>query len=66
MAEDAKQKVVEALELLPRDKLQEIYDLIHPYRLGFEQGGSRRSQILQLAGSWSAMADEEFTAFLEY
>ena len=65
MNDDTKQKVVEELEQIPRGKLPELYDLIHHYRLGLEKNGSRRSQILQLAGSWSEKTDEEFTAFLK-
>lgn len=65
MTDDTKQKVVEELEMIPQDKLPELYDLIHHYRLGLEKSGSRRSQILQLAGSWSEMTEEEFTTFLE-
>ena len=65
MADNTKQKVVEELEQIPQGRLPELYDLIHHYRLGLEKSGSRRSQILLLAGSWSEMTDEEFTAFLE-
>jgi hypothetical protein len=65
MVDETKQKVVEELEMIPQDKLPELYDLIHHYRLGLEKSGSRRSQILQLAGSWSEMTEEEFTTFLE-
>jgi len=63
--EDTKQKVVDELEQIPREKLPELYDLIHHYRVGLEPGGSRRDQILALAGSWKEMPEEEFTAFLD-
>jgi len=63
--EDTKQKVVDELEQIPREKLPEIYDLIHHYRVGLEQSGSRRDQILALAGSWKEMPEEEFNAFLD-
>ena len=65
MTDETKQKVVEELEKIPQDKLPELYDLIHHYRLGLEQRGGHRSQILQLAGSWREMTDEEFTTFLK-
>lgn len=65
MNNETKQKVVEELEQIPQDKLPELYDLIHHYRLGLEQRGSHRSQILQLAGSWREMDDAEFATFLE-
>lgn len=65
MTDETKQKLVEELEKILQDKLPELYDLIHQYPLGLEHRGGQRSQILQLAGSWSEMTDEEFTTFLE-
>jgi len=65
MTDDPKQKVVNELEQIPQDKLPELYELIHQYRLGLEPHEGRRAQILQLAGSWEAMTDEEFRVFVE-
>ena len=65
MAENTKQKVVDEIEQIPREKLPEIYDLIHHYRLGIEQRGANQSQILALAGGWSDMPEDEFSDFLD-
>jgi len=67
MTNDTKQKVVNELDQIPQEKLPEIYDLIHHYRLGLEQRGGQgqRTQILALAGSWRDMSEEHFTTFLQ-
>jgi len=65
MTDRTKKKVIEELEKIPQDKLPGLYDLIHQYRLGLEPGEGQRTQILQLAGSWNEMTDEDFTTFLE-
>jgi hypothetical protein len=35
------QKIVQELQDIPEDKLEELYDLIHYFRLGLGQEGSR-------------------------
>lgn len=35
------QQIIQELQALPEDKLAEIYDLIHYYRLGLTQAGDK-------------------------
>jgi len=62
-------KVIEEVNLLPRERLPDLYTLIHYFRLGLEQshkaGQGNIAQILALAGSWQEMPEPEFNALLE-
>ncbi|MBD3276167.1 MAG: hypothetical protein GF372_12700 [Candidatus Marinimicrobia bacterium] len=65
MSNEMKRKVVEELDRIPQSKLPEIYDLIHHYRLGLKQGSARKAQILELAGSWKSMTEDQFSLFMQ-
>ena len=58
-------KVLEEIHLLPEDKLKEIYDLIHFFRLGLQKGKSKdkSKSIMNYAGIWEDMPEEEFNDF---
>lgn len=62
-------KVIEEINLLPQERLLDLYTLIHYFRLGLEQadkpGQGRTAKIMALAGSWQAMPEPEFTQLLE-
>ena len=64
-----KAKVIEEINLLPGEKLLDIYEFIHYFRVGLESSSPKvnngTQQILALAGSWNDMPGETFTAFLE-
>jgi hypothetical protein len=43
---------------LPDSRLQEVYDLIHFFRLGLErEQGPSQPDIMRFAGAWQDMAD---------
>ncbi len=51
------------LKLIPPDKLAEVYDLIHFFRIGLEKSKTNKNQILAFAGCWQDMSAEEFGDF---
>lgn len=61
-----KDKVLQEIDLLPDDRLSEVYNFIHFLRLGIEKSQSVGAQsILEFAGSWQEMSDEMFEEFVE-
>ncbi len=59
-----KNKVLQEIELIPEDKLADLYNFIHYFRLGLEKSQTtKHKQILAFAGSWQDMTTEEFTDF---
>ena len=59
-----KKGLMEELDRIPSAKLPEIYDLLHHFRLGLEQGGGNAEEILSFSGSWASMPQEDFDDFL--
>lgn len=60
-----KSKVLEEINLVPEDRLRQVYDFVHYFRLGLETSRSNGKQIMDFAGCWRDMPDEMFTDFLE-
>jgi len=61
-------RVIEEINLLPSEKLKDLYEFIHYFRLGLEPSASpinKAQQILALAGSWADMPNETFKSFFE-
>ena len=59
-----KSKLLQEIDLIPEDKLVDLYHFVHDFRMGVEQ--SKRAdpkQILAFAGSWRDMPDEAFDDF---
>jgi hypothetical protein len=61
----SKNKIVEEISLIPDDKLTELYDLIHNFRIELSQSENKINEIMQFAGCWEKMSDEDFTDFCE-
>lgn len=57
-----KDKLINEISLLPEDKLGEVYNFIHYFRLGTEK--KNKNNILSFAGSWKDMDDEKFDDYL--
>lgn len=62
-------EVIKEINLIPEEKLTQLYNLIHYFRLGVENkietvisrtedDDKRREKIMQYAGSWNDMSDE--------
>lgn len=58
-------QIIEEINLIPEDKRKELYDLIHNFRIGLERSPSNINEIMQFAGSWSDMSEEDFSNFCE-
>jgi hypothetical protein len=58
-------KLTEEISLVPHDRLSELYNFIHFYRLGLEIIPNNTEEIMKFAGCWQDMPDEEFEDFLK-
>ena len=59
-----KSKVLQEIDLIPEDKLSDLYNFIHYFRLGLEKSQTKKSdRILAFAGCWKDMPDEMFADF---
>ncbi|MBO1050345.1 MAG: hypothetical protein HEQ10_22825 [Dolichospermum sp. DEX182a] len=58
-------KVITEINLIPEDKLEELYDFIHYWRLNGESSPGSLEQTMQFAGCWNDMSDETFANFSE-
>ena len=69
-------EVIKEINLIPEEKLTQLYNLIHYFRLGVENkietvisrtedDDKRREKIMQYAGSWNDMSNEVFADFYE-
>ena len=58
-------QIIEEISLIPEDKHKELYDLIQRFRMSLNQSENRINEIMKLAGSWSDIAEEEFSNFCQ-
>lgn len=66
MGESIIQKqVLEEIKRIPENKLSELYNLLHDFRLGLQSPMNSSEQIIQFAGCWNDMPDEVFNDFME-
>ena len=58
-----KHKVLQEIELLPEDRLIDIYNFIHHFRLGVEAIESKPVKpTLSFAGCWGDLTEDQFEA----
>ncbi len=60
-----KNKIIEEISLIPDEKIAELYDLIHNFRIGLNQSENNINDIMQFAGCWEEMSETDFTDFCE-
>lgn len=53
-------KLLSEINLIPEEKLEELYNFIHYFRVGVEASKGTHEKIMQFAGSWGDMSDETF------
>jgi hypothetical protein len=58
-------KLIDEISRIPDERLPDIYNLIHYFRLGLNVKEKNPAKILKLAGSWKDMPEEDFDDFLE-
>ena len=60
-----KNKLIDEINLLSEEKLAEVYNFIHFFRLGLERKEKEISNnILSFSGVWEDMSDEKFDNYL--
>lgn len=58
-------KVFKEVQLIPENKLEEIYDFIHYYRIGIETTDKNPVEIMNFAGCWNDLPNEIFNELSE-
>ena len=58
-------KVIQEVELIPEDKLSDVYTLLHYFRLGLQSAEKQGRSAMRFAGCWADMPGETFAAFLQ-
>ena len=56
-------KVMDEIQAIPSERLLELYDVIHFFRLGVERTMPAAPDIMQFAGCWNDWTDREFDEF---
>ncbi|GET41909.1 hypothetical protein [Microseira wollei] len=56
-------KVVEEIQNIPEDKLTELLNLIHAFRLRLEPASFPRNSIMKFAGCWNDLPDDIYSEF---
>lgn len=57
-------KVMDEIQLIPENKLEEVYDFVHYFRIGLREAvQGDKKEILEFAGSWSDLPEEVFQEF---
>ncbi len=60
-----KREVLKEIDLLPEDKLIDIYNFIHHFRLDIETEQAKNlKSTLAFAGCWSDIPEDQFQAIL--
>ncbi len=58
-----KERIIKEVERLPEDKIAEVYDLIHLFRIGIESQRKtikdKRQEALRLFGIWKNISSRE-------
>ena len=57
------EQIIEEINLIPEEKRQELYKLIRDFRIGLKESDSKANQIMQFAGSWLDIPEENFDNF---
>ena len=64
-----REKVYQEIEQIPLNRLSELYQFIHDFRLGLESAPiapiSDTHPILAFAGSWGDFPNDDFATFLD-
>ncbi len=61
----SKDRLLEEINLIPEDKLGELFYFIHYFRLGLEKASGNKEQIMKFAGCWEDMNEDIFKEFSE-
>ena len=60
---DIKEKIIKEVEKIPKDKIAEVYDFVHLFRIGIESQRKiikdKRQAALKFFGIWKNISDTE-------
>ncbi|ODS37611.1 hypothetical protein BEH94_10325 [Candidatus Altiarchaeales archaeon WOR_SM1_SCG] len=59
------ERIINEVDLIPSEKLPEVYDILHFFRVGLMRSRADDTEILSFAGCWKDMPDEKFNSFTE-
>jgi len=59
------EKVIKEIELIPLEKLNEVYDFVRFFRIGLEKAKVNKKKILSKEGCSNAKQEEKFEDFIE-
>ena len=57
-------KVMDEIQAIPVERLLELYDVIHFFRIGAERTTPMMPDVMRFAGCWSDLSDDEFDDLL--
>ncbi len=60
-----REKIIKEVQLIPEEKLSEIYNFLHFFRLGIQKPKGNSKEILKFAGSWKDMPEDIFQEFAD-
>ncbi|HEX6385591.1 MAG TPA: hypothetical protein VF177_13050 [Anaerolineae bacterium] len=60
-----REEIFEEINLIPEDKLPEVYAILHYFRLGLEASRSGKQSVMQYAGCWQDMPAEMYAQFTQ-
>ena len=59
-----REKVVEEVNQIPEEKLPQILDLIHHFRVGLQLSRKQADKITNYAGCWKDMPEDIYKEFI--
>ena len=63
METSTQERVFQEIRLIPENKLDDVYAILHYFRLGLEAAQSKPTSVMQYAGCWQDMPAEVFAEF---
>lgn len=57
-------KVMDEIQAIPVERLLELYDVIHFFRIGIERTTPMMPDVMRFAGCWGDLSDDEFDDLL--
>ncbi|MBI5893408.1 MAG: hypothetical protein HZB79_07140 [Deltaproteobacteria bacterium] len=58
-------RVIDEIKRIPENKLPEVYDFLHFFRLGLQKSKGGVEETMKFAGCWDDMPDKIFNDFLD-
>jgi hypothetical protein len=60
-----RKRIIDEIAKIPDEKISEVFDIIHYFRLGLGVKTTNPRKILKFAGSWKDLSEDEFNEFIE-